>query len=212
MDRLARYSDIALPGKNIECVDHELVHPARIAAHAAAYAEACGTKIATVDELIECFFAYNADAAYAGFKTMPNRHKDFERFVSRPDVQFVTLSRRDVASTVASFVVAMATESWRRDGGPQSARWTFDPKRDAAAVTGNLRYVVKSAEQLRRVPDAIALAYEDLCDPYFADAKLDAFFGRSIRLDHPKPPTSGESYVTNWPELREFVEAEARKL
>ena len=212
MDHLARYSDVALPGKNIDCVDQELVHPARIAAHAAAYAKLAATAITTVDELIDAFFAHNACAAYAGFKTMPNRHKVLDRFVSRPDIQFITLARRDVASTVASFVVAMATDSWRRDGGPQTARWTFEPRRDAAGVAGNLRYVLKSAELLRRVPNAIALAYEDLCDPGFSDPGLDAFFGRRIRLDHPQPPTSGESYVVNWPEFRAFVDAEQKKL
>src|SRR5690349_18869039 len=212
MDRLARYPDVALPGKNIDCVDQELVHPARIGAQAAAYARLCGTTIATVEELIDGFFVYNAGAAYAGFKTMPNRHKNFERFVSASDIRFITLSRRDVASTVASFVVAMATDSWRRDGGPQTARWRFDAGRDAAGVIGNLRYVLKSAEQLRQVPGAIALDYEDLCDPSFSDSRLDEFFGRPIRLDQPKPPTSGESYVLNWAEFREFVEAEARRL
>src|SRR5690349_15432629 len=191
MDRLARYPDVALPGKNIDCVDQELVHPARIGAQAAAYARLCGTTIATVEELIDGFFVYNARAAYAGFKTMPNRHKNFERFVSASDVRFITLSRRDIASTVASFVVAMATDSWRRDGGAQNARWTFDPRRDGPAVIGNLRYVVKSAAQLERVPDAIALAYEDLCDPDFSDPALDALFGRPIRLGDAKPATSG---------------------
>ena len=212
MDRLSRDPDIALPGKNIDCVDQELVHPTRIGAHAAAYASLCGRRITTVEELIDSFFGYNARAAYAGFKTMPNRHKRFETFVSAPDIRFITLSRRDVASTVASFVVAMATDSWRRSGGPPEARWTFDAQRDAEGVAGNLRYVLKSAEQLRRVPNAIALAYEDLCDSGFSDPRLDAFFDRSIRLDHPRPPTSGESYVTNWQEFRDFVEAEQRRL
>jgi LPS sulfotransferase NodH len=212
MDHLGGHPDIACPSKNIDCVDQELVHPMRIGAQAAAYARLCGTRITTVEELIDSFFAYNASAAYAGFKTMPNRHRNFERFVSTPDIRFITLSRRDVASTVASFVVAMATDSWRRSGGPPAARWSFDAQRDGEVVAGNLRYVLKSAEQLRRVPDAIALAYEDLCDPEFSDSTLDAFFGRPIRLDHPKPPTSGESYVGNWSEFREFVDAERRKV
>ena len=207
MDHLARYPDIALPGKNIDCVDQELVHPARIGSHAAAYAKLGGASITTVDELIDRFYAINSGAAFAGFKTMPNRHKDLERFVSRDDIQFITLSRRDVASTVASFLLAMATDSWRRSGGAQSARLKFDPQRDGAAVAANLRYVVKSAHQLRQAPHAIALAYEDLCDPAFSDAALDAFFGRRIRIDDPKPPTAGESYVANWLEFKTFIDA-----
>jgi hypothetical protein len=206
MDRLAREADIAVPGKNISCIDHELTHPARIQAHAAAYAGLCGHEIRTVEELIECFFAVNGAAAFAGFKTMPNRHKDLAAFVAQPDVRFITLTRRDVASTVASFLLAMATESWRRYGEPQTARWRFDAGRDAQAVLGNLRYVARSHTQLEQVPNAIALAYEDLCRPEFRSADLDAYFGRAIRLDAPKPPTSGESYVENWREFRAFVE------
>jgi hypothetical protein len=206
VNRLAREPDIALPGKNIDCVDQELVHPSRVKAHATAFASLCGTPVSTVDQLIDCFFTVNAGSAYAGFKTMPNRHRDFDRFVGRPDIRFITLSRRDIASTVASFVVAMATDSWRRDGGAQNARWTFDPKRDGAAVAGNLRYVLNSMAQLEKVPDAIALAYEDLCEPKFTSPALDAFFGRPIRLDEPKPPTSGRGYVANWSELCAFIE------
>jgi len=207
MNRLQLYPDIAMPGKNIECVDQELVHPARLQAQAAAYARLCARAITTPEQLIDCFFEVNANAAFAGFKTMPNRHRDLDRFVARSDITFITLSRRDTASTVASFLLAMATDSWRRDGGPQTARWTFDPQRDATAVLSNLRYVVKSDAQLRAVPNAIALAYEDLCDPGFSNLTLDAFFGRPIRLDDPKPPTSGETYVANWSEFRAFVSA-----
>jgi hypothetical protein len=206
MDQLARYPDIAVPGKNISCVDHELTHPARIQAHAAAYASLCGHEIRTVDELLDCFFTVNHAAAFAGFKTMPNRHKDLAAFVARADIRFITLIRRDLASTVASFLMAMATESWRRYGEPQTARWRFIAERDAQSVLGNLRYVVRSHAQLEGVPNAIVLAYEDLCDRKFSSAEIDAFFGRPIRLDHPKPPTSGESYVENWSEFRAFVE------
>jgi hypothetical protein len=212
MNRLERYPDVALPGKNIECVDQELVHPARIEAQAAAYAKLCGRTITTPEQLIDCFFEVNGNAAFAGFKTMPNRHRDLDRFIVRSDITFITLSRRDVASTVASFVLAMTTDSWRRDGGPQTARWTFDAQRDAVAVRSNLRYVVKSDAQLRAVPNAIVLDYEDLCDPDFSNPALDAFFGRPIHLDDPRPPTSGETYVANWSEFRAFVEAAQREM
>jgi LPS sulfotransferase NodH len=212
MDCLAQYPDIAVPNKNIACIDQELTHPARIQAHAAAYAELCGRAITTPEQLIECFFEINSDAAFAGFKTMPNRHKDLGRFVARSDIQFVTLTRRDLASTVASFLVAMATESWRRSGEPQAARWQFDVQRDAPAVLGNLRYVVRSHAQLNQVRNAIALVYEDLCDPGFFSKELDAFFGRGIRLCDPKPPTSAEAYVANWQEFHAFVDQAQRQM
>ena len=212
MDRLAQYPDIAVPNKNIACIDHELVHPARIQAHAAAYAELCGRAVTTPEQLIDCFFALNSGAAFAGFKTMPNRHKDLGSFVARPDIQFVTLTRRDLASTVATFLMAMTTESWRRSGETQTARWKFDVQRAAPAVLGNLRYVVRSHAQLSQVPNAIALVYEDLCDPGFSSKELDAFFGRPIRLDDPRRPTSAETYVANWQEFRAFVDEAQRQM
>jgi hypothetical protein len=79
-------------------------------------------------------------------------------------------------------------------------------------VLGNLRYVVRSHAQLSQVPNAIALVYEDLCDPGFSSEGLDAFFGRPIRLDDPKPPTSAEAYVANWPEFRAFVDEAQRQM
>ena len=202
MDRLARDPDIAVPSRNIQCIDHELTQPERIETHAAAYGRLCGTEIKTPEQLIDCFYDLNRSAAFAGFKTMPNRHKDFDGFVGRPDIQFVTLTRRDLPSTIASFLMAMATESWRRYGGPQSARWRFDAQRDSSAVMSNLRYVVRSQERLARVPNAIALAYEDLCNPEFSSGPLDDFFGRPIRLDDPRPPTLGETYEANWQEFQ----------
>ncbi|MDQ2962819.1 MAG: hypothetical protein M3R31_06615 [Pseudomonadota bacterium] len=212
MDRLAQYPDIAVPSKNIACIDHELTHPARIQAHAAAYAQLCGRSVTTPEQLIDCFFEFNRGAAFAGFKTMPNRHKDLGALVSRPDIQFITLTRLDLASTVASFLMAMTTESWRRSGGPQTARWKFDFQRDAPAVLGNLRYVVRSHAQLSQVPHAIALVYEDLCDPTFSSKEPDTFFGRGIRLDDPQPPTSAETYVANWQEFRTFVDEAQRQM
>jgi LPS sulfotransferase NodH len=212
MDHLATHPDIAVPGKNIDCVDQELVHPARLETHAAAYARLCAKPIATQDALVEAFFACNVDAAFAGFKTMPNRHKNLAAFVARPDVRFITLSRRDVASTVASFLMAMATDSWRRSGDAHATQLRFDAARDAGVVLGNLKYVLRSRQQLERVPNAIALVYEELCDPAFSNPRLDAFFGRHIRLDDPRPPTSGESYVANWPEFRAYIERQQREL
>jgi hypothetical protein len=56
MERLERYPDIAVPSKNIDCVDQELVHPARIRAQSAAYAKLCERPITTPEQLIDCFF------------------------------------------------------------------------------------------------------------------------------------------------------------
>ena len=69
-----------------------------------------------------------------------------------------------------------------------------------------------AAAQLSQVPNTIALAYEDLCDPTYRNAALDDFFGRPIQIENPKPPTSGGSYVENWDEFRDFIDRGSRKL
>jgi hypothetical protein len=206
MNVLEAFPDVAVPNKNIPCVDNELVHPKRVQEHMKRYAELCGTPITGPEQLFDCFFAYNAAFAYAGFKTMPNRHKNLGAFVSRPDIRFITLTRQDIASTVASFLMAMKTDSWRRFGEPQQATWKFVAEQDGPAARNNLAYVLLSLDQLHRVPNAIRLAYEDLCDPAYRCPALDDFFGRPIKLDNPQPPTSASTYVENWDEFRAFID------
>ena len=162
----------------------------------------------TQEELIECFYSHHAASAYAGFKSMPNRHHDFRAFTSRSDIQFITLVRDDIASTVASFLVAMHTGSWRRSGEPQPARWVFEPARDGQLVRSNLSYVLQSNTALRRIPNAIAFTYEALCDLAFNDEAMNRFFARQISIDSPRPPTHGSSYVENWDEFDNFLKKE----
>jgi hypothetical protein len=212
MNVLEKFPDIAVPNKNIPCVDNELVHPKRVQEYAKRYSELCGTPIVTPDELIDGFFAHNASAAYAGFKTMPDRHKKFDAFVSQPDIQFITLTRRDIPSTVASFLLAMKTDSWRRFGEPQQARWKFQPAAAGRVTLSNLTYVQDSIARLSRVSHAIHLVYEDLCDPAYRCAALDDYFNRPIHIENPKPPTSGSAYVENWDEFRAFISEGLRKL
>jgi len=212
MNVLEKFSDIAVPNKNISCVDNELVHPKRVQEHMQRYAELCGKPIPGQRQLIEAFFELNAGMPYAGFKTMPDRHKHYEAFVSRPDIQFITLTRRDVPSTVASFLMAMKTDSWRRFGEPQQATWKFVESQDGPRAAGNLAYVHASNARLGRVPNAIHLVYEDLCDPAYRCPALDDFFGRPVKIENPKPPTSGAAYVENWEEFCAFMAQAQRKL
>lgn len=212
MDYLEKFPDVAVPNKNIPCVDNELLHPKRIQEHMRRYAELCGSPITTQKQLIDGFFAHNAGAAYAGFKTMPDRHTNYDAFVARTDIQFITLTRRDVPSTVASFLMAMKTDFWRRSGEPQQIRWTFNPTKDSRRTRGNLVYIHESLGRLSRVPNAIHLVYEDLCNPKYRNPALDAFFGRPIRIENPKPPTSGSTYVENWEEFCNFVSRVQRRL
>ena len=212
MESLEKIPDLAVPRTNVESEDNELVHPRHVKRHAEEYGKLVKRKIATQPELIDAFFEVNEGAKYAGFKSMPNRHRDFAGFVARKDIQFVTLQRRDLASTAASFHRANETGTWRRHGEPRPDSWTFDVPRDGDRVKANVAYILGSQRLLDAIPGAIRLFYEDLCDPKYASPELDAFFGRPVRLLDPKPATSGRSYVTNWDEFQRFVTAAAKQI
>lgn len=210
MTRLEQFPDIAVPNKNLACFNNELLHPDHALKYAKRYSEMCGCPIRNGDELIDCFYAHNAGSAFAGFKSMPNRHGDLKAFTGRADIRFITLTRQDIASTVASFLMAASTGIWRRQGGPHPLKWRFQTARDARSALQNLEYVRLSESQLRLIPNAIRLTYEELCAPGFCSAELEDYFGRPIRLENPKPPTFAGEYLENWEEFRDFIEAAGR--
>lgn len=100
MNYLGKFTDIALPCKDVDCVDNELLHPRMAAQYADTYARLCSFPVRTRDELIECFYRHHAASAYAGFKSMPNRHPDFEVFCLRPDIRFMASIWRASAGAV----------------------------------------------------------------------------------------------------------------
>lgn len=204
MDQIAALPHVAVPAKDIDCRDSELTHPGNAPRNAAAYAALTGSPIGSIPELVEAFYGHHANDVLAGFKSMINRHPDLAQFIHRGDVQFITLRRRDIAATVASFMLAMEQGTWRRDGGQPPNTWTFTADK-AERVASNLDYVVFSNRALAQVPKAIALDYESLCRVDFADPRLDAFFGRPIRLPNPQPPTDASRYVTNWGAFTAFL-------
>lgn len=204
MDAFAAVPGTAVPRLDVDCRDHELLHPKAIQGYAAEYSRLLAVPVTTADALIEAFYTRHAHARRCGFKSMPNRHRDFAAFSARDDIQFITLTREDTASTVASFMLAMEQGSWRRAGGIPGERWTLT-RRNAARVASNLAYVSRANRVLLRVPGAIHLGYEALCSADFQDPRLDAFFGCHIALSAPKPPTRGESYVTNWQAFVDFL-------
>ncbi len=207
MEAIGRFEDVALPGKDIECEDQELLHQKRVRGYMKQYAALAGGRIAGQGELIEAFYRLNAKKPYAGFKSMPDRHADFAAFSAREDIQFITIQRRDYASTAASFLRAQATGTWRRHGEARGDRWRFDAKRDGKALKANLAYIHGSRARLDGVPGAIHLYYEDLCEPGYASLALDEFFGRPLRFLDPRPATVGASYVENWEEFSAFAAA-----
>lgn len=206
MEALRAHPDVGTPARDVASEDDELLHPQHAARYAEHYARLTGLTVKTQGQLMHAFYHHNRRRAFAGFKTMPNRHDNFEKFTRSPRIQFISLIRRDIPSTVASFLLAMERGCWRRTGGPQARQWTFDPRRDGPAAAANLNYVMSSIRRIEEIPGAIALHYEDLCRDDFQDSRLDGFFARRIRIANPLPPLHGSSYVGNWHEFLEFLD------
>jgi hypothetical protein len=204
MDRLAQFDDIAVPAKDVDCRDNELLHHDFWESYCQAYSGLCGKLIYSPQTLIDGFYEFHSQAAYAGFKSMPERHPDLDAFVARTDIQQITLLRDDVASTVASFVIAKVYGTWRRFGETQQIKWEFDPA-DGDALLGTIKYILRCNAAIKRIPNAIHLSYEALCSPDFCSPQLDDFFARKIQLETPRPPTHGSSYVTNWDKFEELI-------
>jgi hypothetical protein len=198
MQALEAYDDIALPNRQIDCADNELLRPEGLDDHLRAYEALTGRRLDGGPALIEAFYDYSRGAAFAGFKSMPRRHDDFDAFVARPDIQFITLVRADVPSTIASFMLAGRKGTWRRYGRVPAERWVFRPAEDGPVVRALLAGLQNNLRKLARVPNAIRLSYEDLCTPGYVSPALERFFGRPVRLADPQPPVSGARYTGNW--------------
>lgn len=205
MDALARFDDIAVPNKQVDCVDNEILHPKRRADYAQQYQKLTGLPVTDELSFINAFYESNKHAPYVGFKSMPERHRQLREFVTQPDLQIITLRRNDFPSTVASFLMAFDAGTWRREGGEQPNRLVFGPNYEQRAI-GHLRYLEQTNRLLDSVPGAIHLQYEELCRDGFVSPQLDEFFQRHIGLLNPKLPTSGASYVDNWDALCNFLE------
>ena len=211
MDALDKFDDIALPNKNIECRDNELLHPNSIKKNFIKYQGLCNKSIKSQKEIIDCFFKYNFRAAYAGFKSMPIRHTHFGKLIAQKDIRFIILARRDISSAIASFFVASNTGSWRRSGEPQMVKWEF-VNENVPKVLDYLGYIYKSDRLLDQIENGIRITYEDLCSPDFNNNELNDFFGRTVRLENPKPPVSAADYVVNWEVFKKFVEDSYQRL
>jgi hypothetical protein len=189
-----------VPAKNVPSRDNELL----MKGMTEKYAALLGRPLQGWDDLIEAFFAYNASSQYAGFKSMPARHRNYRAFVQRADIRFITLERRDIVSTVASFLMARKHGTWRRSGGRLEQSLRFLPE-DRAFVAQNLGYIAQSKAMLAAIPHAFRLDYEDLCQPGFESAELDDYFQRPVRLPAPQPATLARDYLENWDEFSSFV-------
>jgi len=213
MTALEAEHDIALPNKDIYCPGNELLQPVRMPLYKTFYSEKTGFPAATTSALVDAFYASHAQAKFVGFKSFPSRHPDIAYFSARNDVRFVALLRQDIPSAIASYIMARTQSGqWARKGGEQTLNWQFDPSLDANDVEIKVDEVVRECLALMQLPHAIRLTYEQMCSPDFSNAALDQFFGRPIRIAHPKPPTQAAQYVKNWEQFSEFVWASAERI
>ena len=205
MYSLRNIAGIALPSQDLpECIDDELIHPERLAAATRDYEGLVGHSINTPNALIDAFFHHHRAADYAGFKTMPQRHEDFDAFVRRGDITFIGVLRRDIPSTVASQLVAHRWQTWRRSGESHERQWEFSSGA-APDVDGAIWHAVKRQDQIREIPNVIEVYYEDLVQPHFKNDRLDDFFATTIRLEKTGKPTCGSDYVLNWEQFCQYV-------
>lgn len=205
IDALANFDDIAVPNKQINCVDNEIFNPQSINEYAAQYQKISAMKVYDERSLIEAFYKSNSGAAFSGFKSMPNRHQCLHQLASEGNTKLITLSRDDIASTVASFIVAIDRNTWRRKGGKQKHRFVFGPQYEERVVS-HLGYIIESQKFFNSLENSIHIQFENLCGKNFLNEELNDFFQRSIKLSNPRPPVSGKAYVSNWAGFTEFVE------
>lgn len=209
IDALARFDDVMVPSKQIDCIDNEIFHPKSIKRYRQEYQSLSGIPVHDELSLIDAFYKSNENAAYAGFKSMPQRHQCLSAISG--EVKIVTISREDIASTVASFIVAIDYNTWRRSGGKQKNRFVFGPKYEERAFS-HLAYIVETQKLFDSMSNCIHIKFEDICKSDFSNNELNDFFQRPIKLHKPKPPVSGKNYVSNWAGFTEFIEKSLAKI
>lgn len=205
MNCLSAHQDIVTPDKHIKNPDNELLHPDWVKRYVNYYQAYIDRPITNELQLFQAFFASAEQENYIGFKSMPNRHRHLHTLVNHPDIQIITLCRRDIPSTIASFMLAIDKGTWRRNGEKQAYRLRYSEQQHDR-ILGHLQYILGCQKMMQGITGAIHLEYEALCDPGFSDDALNQYFQRSIKLDSPKLPIDGESYVENWGAFTQFVE------
>jgi hypothetical protein len=205
MDALREVPGISMPSDDLPwCVDEEIVHPRRKDRTYSEYSNLLGRHVASSAELVDAFFQRHAGATYAGFKTMPLRHDPFDALSTRQDIQFIVLTRRDFASTVASLHLAKWKSTWKREGGPQSIHWQYTPTQNGR-LKPTIDYLNRSIAMLKTLVNPISIYYEDLVESDFCNADLNRFFGHTIKLTTAKGATTAKQYVLGWAEFKDFV-------
>ncbi|MFT4564427.1 MAG: hypothetical protein ACI9BW_004190 [Gammaproteobacteria bacterium] len=204
MDALGSHPDIATPSKQIDCPNNEIFQVVKPDRYWETYARLSGVPVVDELSLARAFFCSNS-ASFAGFKTMPNRHRRLQQMITDNGIQVIGLIRRDLSSTIASFIAAVDAKSWQRSGEHQRYHFRFSSAIEAR-VDAHLVYLLTSLRQLKKLRDTIMIEFEDLCTETFCHHSLNNYFQRPIRLHDPRQPIDGATYVENWTEFTRYVQ------
>lgn len=205
LQTLEKLPGLITPANSTEVGQTELLNPTFRADFFSIYSGLCGRNLKSERELISEFYRQNQSARFVGFKGLYSQLSSFKSLLLMQDVTFVVLLRRDIASTIASFMVAMDRGCWGRKGNSHKSAWSFHPKRYHELNRLVVAHYV-AISSLLRVPRSIVLHYEELCCEGFSDSRLESFFESKVRFLNPRPPVSGASYVANWIEFKSCVE------
>lgn len=201
---LHRVPGLSTPANSTDLKQSELLNPRFISNFISIYSLKLGIQLLTQSELINAFYSVNSSSPYAGFKTFYSHVQDFGALTLQRDIQFIVLMRQDVASTMASLMVALDRGCWGRCGESHKSAWRFSVDR-IPQLQKMVEAHHKAMSALIEVHNAVVVRYEDLCSNGFSDSRLDSFFGQEIAFVDPKPPVSGASYVVNWDDFRSHV-------
>ena len=211
MQSLEAFSDVMVPNKQLPCFDNELINPREVQRISTYYQRLYSQKITNDLRLTDAFFSAGASGGFVGYKSMPHRHGSVPELMKIFGIQFITLYRRDIAATIASFIIAKKYDEWRRAGEEQKRRLVFDADLHDDVML-HVNYIARTHTRMREIPDAIEVYYEDMCTEDFDNPALNNYFGRRVELKAPKPPISVSQYVTNWQAYTEFVRVHYARL
>ena len=202
---LERYNDIMTPTKQMGGGNRELLHDRDLAERCEQYSDLVGETVDNQDQLIKAFYQSNETMAYSGFKTLYNFVDDWEKF-TQLDVQWIVLTRDDLASQIASFMLALKSKNWETIQTPAERSWSFLYAERRRIKAFGLE-IIKHEKIIKQLP-AIKLTYEQLAQVGFANTELNDYFGRVIQLQYPRSATKASDYVVNWDLFSQFVQDE----
>lgn len=164
--------------------------------------------------MAEMFFQ-RSQQRFAGFKTMPSFHHEWQDILASPEIQFITLMRQDFLSCLASTIVSERIFDWRSPareqlaGQPLKFATLYPTRRKLEIHLGLLlnRLLIdyRCLETLNERPSTIALTTEALTDAGFRHDRLDNFFEKPIVLRGFMPPTNYRECFDDPADFRQTV-------